>query len=267
MKLELGRGEGLNALLLDYDMQNDIAVFQADLPEESENTPHGIDFSDLQTFDRRTPYLGLRYIPSYPLWTVGYSAPDSSLERSTVWSNLKQDKDTATQKDIEKFVKDFPGNFQHANLFDYHLWKHEEVLRQRAEADETCASRYQKAQNSDQPRFEKMFMADHRALAVGSFEKMLDNERTEPRTSKMYHNMSGFLGNSGGMVCHFEGGDILRPKVIGLCEEPFLALFLNTANGLLSLWSQSCRPVQRLSHFQPGRYSVDCSNHQRCVHY
>ncbi len=41
-------------------------------------------------------------------------------------------------------------------------------------------------------------MVDRRALAVGSFKKMLNDEHTEPRTRKMYHSMNGFQGNSGG---------------------------------------------------------------------
>ena len=77
-----------------------------------------------------------------------------------------------------------------------------------------------------QPGFEQIFMADHRALAVGSYEAPLPDTLPEPSTRKIYHSMSGFHGNAGGVLCHFEGGDILKPKVIGLCEEPTLILFL-----------------------------------------
>ena len=73
---------------------------------------------------------------------------------------------------------------------------------------------------------ERIVIADHRALAVGSYEAPLSNTLPEPKTHKIYYNMSGFHGNAGGMVCHFEGGDVLKPKVIGLCEEPTLILFL-----------------------------------------
>ncbi len=211
-------------------MQNDIAILQTDLAKEPENSPHGIDLSDLQSFNSTTTD-----IPTYPLWTVGYSAQNEVLKGSAKWEDLKREENTATHELTRKFESDWGNAFHCAKSFDFHLWKYQEVLRQYAKKDTACKTLYNKVNDiatkadDSQPRFESMFMADHRALAVGSFEKIVEDPkdlRTEPRTRKIYHNMSGFYGYSGGMVCHFEGGDVLKPKVIGLCEESTLTLFL-----------------------------------------
>ncbi len=148
---------------------------------------------------------------------------------------ISNERRTATHELTRKFESDWGNAFHRAKSFDFHLWKYQEVLRQFVKKDTAWKTLYNKVNDiatkadDSQPRFESMFMADHRALAVGSFEKIVEDPkdlRTKPRTRKIYHNMSGFYGHSGGMVCHFEGGDILKPKVIGLCEEPTLILFL-----------------------------------------
>ena len=215
-------------------MQNDIAIFRTELSKESEDSPPGIDLLQLQSFDEIALTSHDQYIDEYPLWTVGYSAKNPLLEGSTLWDNLLKEKDNSAAK----FQSVRSESFSHLKLFNYQLYKYYEVLRQ----NEDARSLYDKVRTSlsvwddSEPRFEQIFMADHRALAVGSFTKIPDDGNTNTKTTKIYHNMNGFLGNSGGMVCHFQGADKSKPKVIGLCKEnlPYSNPSLKDANGLSS---------------------------------
>ncbi len=76
--------------------------------------------------------------------------------------------------------------------------------------------------------YDSLFILNQRGLAVGevcepTLEELipdgrLKRYRPEPYGQLARHTVSGFLGCSGGMMCHFKDNDMNVPQVIGICK-------------------------------------------------
>ncbi|KAM0797031.1 hypothetical protein BDR22DRAFT_864551 [Usnea florida] len=229
------------ARLVAIDEESDIAIFQAYIPpnEAEAEAPPSIDLSSLTAFHEGVPQADQKFIPRYPLWLVGYSGSNIKLNQWNTWKTLK-DTDIA-----KKFVSEWAieGSGE-AYAFDYHLWKNREILRRLSEEDQAKWGPVVRelSKKTKDPEFEDLFKENFRALAVGAYVSMTipqGDPRKEftAKTRKMLHTISGYHQNSGSMICHFENGDISKPKVIGLfagehSTEPYNTCLTFTALGL-----------------------------------
>ena len=209
---------------MDLDEESDIAIFQAYLPPNESAAPASIGLPSIESFDEAVPQINGVFIPQYPLWTVGYSGRNKQLKGTQIWAGLQGD--PVAQKFVTEWDQQGKGD---PMLFDYHLWKYREVLRISKDKDPktwgpTLSQVSKETMNSSLPVFEDMFHNDQRALAVGQYVSMTspDSNKLEAfqrKTRTMFHNISSFHQNSGGMLCHFSKGQISSPKVIGMCKK------------------------------------------------
>ena len=226
--------------LLDSDDASDVAIF-AKHPTYG-SVPNSIKMTELSSLPTKIPVCGkLRQDgPHYemPLWTVGYSGANTPFDRD---SALKEPGLGEQRKnDIENFLvhrdTDYPP--EEPTYFDYYLWKYGELLKAR-QNEETFKQVWEKFADQAEkgPEYSDIFHLNQRALAVWSFKGHMDSAHGGNKyTRRFYHDMSGFHGNSGSMVCFFLGGDKEQAKVLGVCKLSSLALVSGPTNCDDSHW-------------------------------
>ena len=173
-----------------------------------------------------------------PLWTVGYSGANTVFDTDAALKepNLSEGR----KNDIKNFLVHRANYYprKETTSFDYHLWKYGQVLKAR-QNEATFKQAWEKFVHHAEkgPEYSDIFYSNHQALAVGSFKGVIDSVIGEKNyTARFAHDMSGFHGNSGSMICFFLNGDKEQAKVLGVCKLSSLALISRPTNCNNSHW-------------------------------